>query len=85
MASVGVRDLKAHLSAYVQRAAAGESIVITDHGKPVARLAPLTGASLLETLIDKGLASRATATGNRPPPHPIIAGPVSDLIADQRR
>lgn len=33
-----LRDAKAHLSLLVQRAAAGEEIIITVHGKPTARM-----------------------------------------------
>ena len=37
-----VRELKAHLSEYLRQIAAGEEVVVTSHGKPVARLtAPL--------------------------------------------
>jgi len=39
--NVAVRELKDHLSEYLKRARNGEEIVITSHGKPVARLAPL--------------------------------------------
>ena len=35
---VGIRELKAHLSAYVKWAEAGHDITITDHGRPAARL-----------------------------------------------
>lgn len=38
MASVGILEAKTQLSALVERAAAGEEITITRHGKPVARL-----------------------------------------------
>lgn len=38
--SVGVRELKDHLSEYLRRVRAGESIVITDRGEPIARLTP---------------------------------------------
>jgi prevent-host-death family protein len=38
---VGVRELKAKLSEYLGRAAAGEELVVTDRGRPVARLVPL--------------------------------------------
>jgi prevent-host-death family protein len=37
---VSVRDLKDHLSEYLRRAESGEEIVITSHGRPIARLAP---------------------------------------------
>ena len=36
--SVGVRDLRDHLSAYLERVKDGEMITITEHGRPVARL-----------------------------------------------
>ena len=42
--NVAVRELKDHLSEYLKRARSGEEIVITSHGKPVARLAPLAPA-----------------------------------------
>ena len=35
---VGVRELKAKLSEYLERAAAGETIVVTQRGKPKAEL-----------------------------------------------
>lgn len=38
--SVGVRELKSALSEHLRRVSAGESIVVTDRGKPVARLVP---------------------------------------------
>ncbi len=40
-ATIAVREAKAHFSALVERAAAGEEIVITWHGRPRARLLPL--------------------------------------------
>ena len=38
MVTVSLADAKAHLSGLVDRIEAGESIAITRHGKPVARL-----------------------------------------------
>src|SRR3954451_11382598 len=40
---VAVRELKAKLSAYLQQAAAGEVITVTDRGRPVAVLGPIPG------------------------------------------
>jgi prevent-host-death family protein len=40
---IGVRELRAGLPAFVRRAAAGESIVVTRSGRPVAVLGPLGG------------------------------------------
>jgi prevent-host-death family protein len=39
--SINLAEAKAHLSALVERAAAGEEIVIAKGGKPKARLVPL--------------------------------------------
>ena len=41
MASYSLYDAKAHLSALVDRAASGESIVITKNGSPRAQLVPI--------------------------------------------
>ena len=40
MEKVNIHDAKTHLSQLVQRAEAGEEIVIARAGRPVARLAP---------------------------------------------
>lgn len=38
MVMVGVAQLKAKLSEYLARVRAGEDVVITEHGRPVARI-----------------------------------------------
>jgi len=38
MITVGAFEAKTHLSALLDRVAAGEEVIITKHGKPVARL-----------------------------------------------
>ena len=40
MVAVGIRELKDHLSDYLRRARAGQWIVVTDRGEPVAELSP---------------------------------------------
>jgi prevent-host-death family protein len=45
-ASVNVYEAKTHLSQLLDRAAAGEEIVIARAGRPIARLVALSGASL---------------------------------------
>ncbi len=40
MATVGAFEAKTHLSALLERVARGEEIVITRHGKPIAKLVP---------------------------------------------
>jgi prevent-host-death family protein len=45
MATVGAFEAKTHFASLLERVAKGEEIVITRHGTPVARLAPLAGVS----------------------------------------
>jgi prevent-host-death family protein len=42
LAVVNIHQAKTHLSRLVERAAAGEEIVIAKSGKPIARLVPFT-------------------------------------------
>jgi prevent-host-death family protein len=41
MAKVNVRELKAHLSAFIERVAAGETIIVAKRNHPVAELRPI--------------------------------------------
>jgi len=62
---VGVRELKEHLSAYMERAANGEVIHITERGRPKATLGPVSTAARIELGIGQGWIS---AGDGRPPP-----------------
>ena len=54
MTDVSIRDLRNHGGEIVDRAAAGERIIITRAGKPVAELVPLQKRPLTaEVLIDR--------------------------------
>jgi prevent-host-death family protein len=55
MSEVGIRALKQNASEVVAAAAAGETVTITDRGRPVARLVPLRGGRLA-ALTDAGRA-----------------------------
>ena len=50
---VGIRELKAELSRYVSKAAAGHDVTITDRGRPVARIVPIAVGPLTRG-IDEG-------------------------------
>ena len=55
MNTVGVRELRQNASVLLRRVAAGESIVVTDRGRPVARLSPVTGTGGVAELRAAGL------------------------------
>jgi prevent-host-death family protein len=54
MADVGVRELKQHLSEYLDRAERGELVRVTDRGRPKALLGPLPGQARIESGIAEG-------------------------------
>lgn len=83
---VGVRDLRNNLSRYLDDVREGVEIVVTDRGKPFARLTGLDERrSKLQDLIDQGLARPPVDPSGRLPAPIRGTGPVSDLIAEQRR
>lgn len=62
---VGIRELKARLSHYIELAVVGERIVVTDRGKPKAMLIGLERDPMIEQGIEQGwIRSR-----KRPPAH----------------
>lgn len=83
---VGIRELRAHLSRYIRHVEAGEEILVTDRGKPVARITAVNGRSRLEELIAAGIVHRAPKPWKGPLPKPIEdAGPLSDIVLGDRR
>jgi prevent-host-death family protein len=48
MDSVGVKELRQNASVLLRRVAAGESILVTDRGRPVARLSPVARSGIAE-------------------------------------
>lgn len=87
---VGVRELRENLRSWLDRVKAGDQIVITDRGKPVARITSAEPRSRLDELIERGIV--------RPPLTPkrqrfdvsklptMTPGPtLSDIVIEQRR
>jgi prevent-host-death family protein len=67
---VPIRQLRADVAAAVRRAGAGERIVVTVAGRPVAQLGPLddvTGHTSLDDLVARGLLLAPRRTGDYHP------------------
>jgi prevent-host-death family protein len=85
---VGLRELRARLSEYVDRAVAGEDVLVTRHGRVIARLTTPDGRDALADLIARGVATpptrpkRAVTASELPRPR---GGTVSDIVIAQRR
>jgi prevent-host-death family protein len=58
--SVGVRELRDHLSAYLDRVKAGEVVTITEHGRPIATLVSQMPSPHLLELARQGRVTLAT-------------------------
>ena len=86
--NVAVSTFRAELSSWIERARAGEEVVVTDRGIPVARLLPVDAAPLLEQLVQRGVLGQPRR-GDRPPARGAsrahASGPVSDLVGERRR
>jgi prevent-host-death family protein len=85
MTEVGVRELRDHLSRYLDQVQAGEEVVVTDRGRAIARVLPIGGERTIDRLVREGLITPAKQRRRRRPAPLKTAGPVSDLVADQRR
>ena len=88
MASVGVRELRQRASELLRRVEAGESIEVTDRGRPVAVLAPLPANGPLARLRAAG-DIRAADCELDELPEPLVlsteAGNPSRVLAALRR
>lgn len=76
MRRIAIAELKAKLSGYLAAVRAGEEIIVTDRGRPVARLGPVKG----ERAVESRIASLIRAGRLRPPASPTLD--VSALLAE---
>ena len=82
----GVRELRDHLSRYLDVVRDGQEVTVTDHGKAIARLVPLDRPRPLDRLIAEGLATPARSPKRSRSAGTIDTdGTVSDLVAEPRR
>ena len=89
---VAVSELRANLKSYVDRARAGERVVVTERGVPVARLVPVDAEGLIERLERQGVLTRAKAAkrpvasrARRAKAAAPVDELVAELVAEQRR
>jgi prevent-host-death family protein len=94
MPTVSTRVLKDQLSSYLQRAEAGEQIVVLRDGQPVAALVPLSQVremdepARLAEMASRGLValpSRTTRTAFRGPVLPNRGKLASEMVIEDRR
>lgn len=84
MTDVGVRELKQRLSEYLDRAERGETVRVTDRGRPKALLGPLPGRAWIE----EGIAAGWVTAGSGRPLAPVrrrtARRPTLEALAEDR-
>jgi prevent-host-death family protein len=80
MKSVGIAQLKAHLSAHLKAVRKGSSVVILDRNEPVARLVPME-----ERKGDLVIRPRRLRVTDLPPPRPMgHGGDIVETLSEER-
>ncbi len=85
--SVGVRELRQNLSVYLRRVEDGETLRVTDRGRPVALLAPLLDRQTLrDRMIAAGdlIPARRGLGGVPPAPDVEVDIPLSQALDEVR-
>jgi antitoxin (DNA-binding transcriptional repressor) of toxin-antitoxin stability system len=89
---MGIRELTRHTSRVIHQAAAGETVLITEHDRPIAMLVPLpsTGDPRIDELIREGKLTPASNPGGvaallaiRPAPA-SGGGDAADVVSELR-
>lgn len=87
MVEVGVAQLRRELKDWLDRVQDGDEVVVTERGRPVARLSGIDVAPLLDRLAEQGQISgaprvaRPSARGRR---RVAATGPAADLVVAER-
>jgi prevent-host-death family protein len=82
---VGVRELHDRLSEHLDRVEQGAEIMVTRRGRPIARLSAVDRPDPLEELLGRGLITPPEQPRSPRRAQVHARGPVSDLVAEQRR
>lgn len=86
--TVGIRELKARLSYYLQQVKAGATLVITEHNRPIGKIVPANLAidDRLQALVDAGLVAWSGAPLSEMAPVAETQGArtISDLLVEDR-
>lgn len=86
MAEAGIRELRDHLSKFLDRVRTGEELVVTDRGTAIACIVPVKQPRPFDRLVREGLIEPAPDSSRRRPRRRTqTSGTVSDLVAAQRR
>lgn len=84
---VGIAQFRRELKDWLERAESGSEVVVTDRGRPIARLTGIATTPILDRLVAEGVLSGAPS-GPRPSarPHGRVKarGDVASLVVAER-
>ena len=69
MDTVGIRDLKAHLSRHLKRVRSGTRLLVTERGRSIATIAPVDAPADLDWAHQLVTSGRAQWSGGKPTGH----------------
>jgi prevent-host-death family protein len=84
MVDVGIRELKQHLSEYLDRAERGEVLRVTDRGRPKAVLGPVPGRARIEDGVRAGWITPGTGSPLGRVQRAKASKRVLDVLAEDR-
>jgi len=89
METVGIRDLKAHLSRHLKRVRSGTRLMVTERGRSIATISPVDtppDVAWAHRLVIEGRArwSGGKPAGNPRPARPAPRRTVSDAVLEDR-
>lgn len=87
---LGLREANQRFSKAIRAVRAGQEVVLTDRGRPIAVIAPLRTAGdaggALDRLVRAGFVQAAEREGCLPPARPVAARgkPLSRIVSEER-
>jgi len=85
---IGVRELKAHLGKWLKQVKAGQTVIVTERGKPIGQIVPVPATRIerMRALADSGLVGQIGEKLPAIEPIAVNRGPhpISDLVSEER-
>jgi prevent-host-death family protein len=89
---LGLREANQHFSKAVKAVRAGKEVVLTERGRPIAVIRPIsadtTDEAALQAMVDEGLVKAAPRKGPTPPPRwrpaKVKGKPLSRTVTEDR-
>lgn len=89
METVGIRELKTHLSRHLRRVRSGTRLLVTEHGRSIATINPVETPAAVDWAHQLVAQGQAHWNGGKPAgarqPARIKGKPVSSIVLEERR